>query len=90
MFQYGHPVTDVGDPMNFGGLSLIGPLDSGKVYENQIDLKKWFAFDKPGTYRIHGFYQLDFRRTPLNNETFMPWNEIWSDYVSADFTIVIK
>jgi hypothetical protein len=50
----------------------------------------WFVFDKPGTYMIHGFYQLDFYRPPLNKETIMPWNEIWSDYASADFTIVVK
>ena len=83
-------MPDIGDPINFGGLSSIVPLDSGKIYENQIDLEKWFAFDKPGTYLIHGFYRLDFYRPPLNRETFMPWNEIWCGYASADFTIVIK
>jgi len=83
-------VKDVGNPVNFGGLCGLVPLDSGKLFEDQIDLKKWFAFDQPGTYRIHGFYQLDFYRPPLHKETFMPWNEIWSDYASADFTVVVK
>jgi len=83
-------VPDIGNPINFGGLFGDVPLNSGKVFEDQIDLKKWFVFDKPGTYMIHGFYQLDFYRPPLNKETIMPWNEIWSDYASADFTIVVK
>ena len=83
-------VPDIGNPINFGGLSGLVPLDSGKMFEDQIDLKKWFAFDKPGTYATHGFYQLDFHRPPLDNQTGMPWNEMWSDYVSADFTVTIK
>jgi hypothetical protein len=83
-------VPDIGDSINFGGLSGFVPLDSGKMFEDQIDLKKWFAFDKPGAYAIHGFYRLDFHRPPLDNQTGMPWNEIWSDYASADFTVVVK
>jgi hypothetical protein len=83
-------VPDIGNPMNHGGLFNRVPLDSGKLFEDQIDLKKWFAFDQPGTYVIHGFYQLDFYRAPLNKESSMPWYEIWSDYASADFTVVVK
>jgi hypothetical protein len=81
---------DTGNPVNFGGPCGLVPLDSDKVFEDQIDLKKWFAFDKPGTYAIHGFYQLEFHRPPLDDQTAMPWNEIWSDYVSADFEIIVK
>jgi hypothetical protein len=87
---WGQAVTDIGNPRNHGGLCGLVPLESGKAFEDQIDLKKWFAFDQPGTYLIHGFYQLDFYRPPLDKETFMPWNEIWSDYASADFTVVVK
>ena len=91
MFQYIQPVADTGSPINFGG--LIGPdsLDPGTTFEDQIDLKKWFALNKPGTYKIHGFYQLAFCRPPLTPETTKPWGEImWSDYASADFEIVVK
>jgi len=88
--MWDHVVPDVGNPMNFGGLCGLVPLDSGKVFEDQIDLKKWFTFDKPGTYMIHGFYQLDFYQPPLNKETFSARNQIWRDYVSADFTITVK
>ncbi|MGA2869694.1 MAG: hypothetical protein ABSF34_11110 [Verrucomicrobiota bacterium] len=82
---WGQAVPDVGSPVNHGGVGVIAPLVSGKTFEDQIDLKKWFAFDKPGTYMIHGFYQLD-----LYQEAFMPWNVVWRDYASADFTVVIK
>jgi hypothetical protein len=88
--MYDHIVPDVGNPMNFGGPCNLAPLDSGKAFEDQIDLKKWFAFDNPGTYMIHGFYQLDFYQPPLNKETFWTGNQIWRDYASADFTIVVK
>ena len=91
MFQYSQPLADAGSAINFGG--LIGPesLEPGQTFENQIDLKKWFAFDRPGTYRIHGFYQLAFCRSPLTPDTSKPWGEIiWSDYASADFTVVVK
>jgi hypothetical protein len=88
--MWDHVVPDVGSPMNFWGPCSSVSLDSGKAFEDQIDLKKWFAFDKPGTYMIHGFYQLDFYQTPLNKETFWTGNQIWRDYASADFTVVIK
>ena len=90
-FNHGvQAVPDVGNAMNFGGISGLVPLDPEKTFEDQVDLKKWFAFDKAGTYEIHGFYQMDFYCPPLQRETDMPWNELWSDYVSADFIIVVK
>ena len=90
MFQYYQPVADTGNAMSFGGLSGPISINSGKTFKDEIDLKKWFAFDKPGTYVIHGFYQLDFCRPLPNGKTFEPWNEIWSDYASADFTVTVK
>jgi hypothetical protein len=83
-------VSDIGNPINFGGLCGLDNLKPGNDLEDKVDLKKWFAFDKPGTYLIHGFYQLDFYRPDNGNESFTPWNEIWSDYASADFTVVVK
>ena len=90
MYNSTQPVADTGSAINFGGLFGPESLEPGQTFENQIDLKKWFAFDKTGTYRIHGFYQLAFCRPPLA-ETIKPWGEImWSDYASADFTVVVK
>jgi hypothetical protein len=88
--MYDHIVPDIGNPVSIGGPCGPVSLDSGKVFEDQIDLKKWFAFDKPGIYMIHGFYQLDFYQPPLNKETFWIWNPIWHDYASADFRVDVK
>ncbi len=88
--MWDHIVPDVGNPMNLGGQCGLVSLDSGKDFEDKIDLKKWFAFDKPGMYEIHGFYQLDFYEPPLNKEIFLSQNIIWREYVSADFRVDVK
>ena len=90
MYQYGVPVADVGNPVNFGGLCELINLEPGKEFEGQTDLKKWFNFDKAGTYSIHGFYRLDFYPPGKESEVWKPWNVKWSDYASADFTVVVK
>jgi hypothetical protein len=84
------PVADTGNPMNFGGLCGLVNLGPGQVFDDQVDLKKWFNFDKTGTYRIHGFYLLDFYQPDKTDGSFMPWNLLWSDYASADFTVVVQ
>lgn len=84
------PVPDTGDPMNFGGLTGLATIEPGKAFEDKLDLKKWFAFDKPGTYLIHGFYGLAYYRPAEPAEAHMPWTLLWNDYASADFEVVIK
>jgi hypothetical protein len=90
LFQ--HPVPDIGNPGNSiqvtDGLSVHVSIGPEEKFEDQVDLKKWFAFDKSGTYIIHGFYPLNFY--PVKNDFSSPWDESWSDYASADFTIVVK
>jgi hypothetical protein len=83
-------VPDVGSAINFGGLSQHVPIKPGGTFEDQVDLKKWFSFDQAGTYYIHGFYQLAFYEKLLEKDTFEPETKTWSDYVSADFVIVVK
>lgn len=84
------PVADVGDPVNFGGIGTLVAIDPEKSFTDNVDLKKWFAFDKAGTYLIHGFYAIEYHRPAEREEAHMPWNLIWSDYASADFEVVIK
>ena len=84
------PVMDVGEPMNFGGLWNLKSVEPGETFEGKVDLRKWFAFDQPGNYFIHGFYQLAFYPPPKSGESPMPWNLMWADYASADFEVVIK
>jgi hypothetical protein len=87
---YGQPVVDSGNPINFGGLCRIVSVEPGKEFEDQVDLRKWFKFDKAGTYFIHGFYQLDFFSLGEKADGLAPWNWIWEDYAAADFQVVIK
>jgi len=89
MFQYVTPVLDVGNPANFGGISGHMHLEPGKEFTGEIDLKKWFAFDKPGTYSIHGFYLLDFYPNDKPDGP-VSHNKLWSEYASADFTVIMK
>jgi hypothetical protein len=90
MFNNTKPVPDVGEPANFGGMWGLETVEPGQTFEAKVDLRKWFAFDKPGTYYIHGFYAMAFYPAAKKSESSMPWNLIWSDYASADFQVVIK
>jgi len=83
------PVPDTGDPVNFGGPSGLLTLESGKEFTDQVDLKKWFNFDKPGNYYIHGFYALTFYRGGKMDST-AGWNVMWSEYAAADFEVDVK
>jgi len=89
MFQYFTPVLDVGNPANFGGLCGRIQIEPGKEFVGEVDLRKWFAFDKSGTYSIHGFYLLDFYPND-KRDGFISHSILWSEYASADFTVVVK
>ena len=70
----GNPEPSAPDEIYFGH-----QIKPGETFEDQIDLKKWFSFDQIGNYQIHGFYRVEFDQTKL-----------WDDYLSADFTIIVK
>lgn len=81
----GKQVDDIGTSYHFGGKASKRVLKPGEVFEDKINLSKWFAFDKAEMYEIHGSYYLDF-----NDPDAESWRTIWEDYVSADFTVKIK
>ncbi len=81
----GKQVDDIGTSYHFGGLASRRVLKPGEVFEDTISLSKWFAFDKAGRYELHGSYYLDF-----NAPDAASWRTLWEDYVSADFTVLIK
>jgi len=81
----GKQVDDVGTSYHFGGLASRRVLKPGEIFEDTISLNKWFSFDKPGMYEIHGSYYLDFKDP--DDES---WRTIWEDHVSADFAVRIK
>ena len=80
------PVKDIGGDNGIGGggasKQMIKP---GEEFKDTISLGKWFAFDQPGWYEIHGSYYLRF----LDNNP-LSWDLIWDDWVSADFSVTIR
>ena len=86
----GKPVPDVGDGEDYGEFVGMVDLGPGKAIEEQIDLKKWFAFDRPGIYAIQGSYGLAFYRRGVAAELFSGWSIMWTDNAAADFTVVVK
>jgi hypothetical protein len=47
-------VPDTGSPVHLGGLSFMRTLKPDETFTKDIDLAKWFSFDKSGTYEITG------------------------------------
>ena len=81
----GKQVEDIGTSSHFGGMSYKEVIAPGDAFEETISLSKWFAFDQPGWYELHGSYYLKFMETdPLS------WKTLWEDSVSADFSVHIK
>jgi hypothetical protein len=81
----GKQVEDIGSSDHAGGLAARRVLKPGEIFEDEISLSKWFAFNKSGLYEIHGSYYMDFNEPEANT-----WRTIWEDYVAADFTVTIK
>jgi hypothetical protein len=83
---YGKQVEDIGNSGNLGGLLGRIDLKPGEFFEKEIDLGKWFAFDKPGTYELLGSYYMPFLNPEENIDVF----PIWTDYATAEFLIKIR
>lgn len=84
---FGKQVDDIGSSSHQGGLAFTRSLKPGEVYEKGIDLKKWFAFDKPGTYDCLGSFYMEFSDP---NKNMLPEFTLWTDYATADFRIIIR
>ena len=82
--HWGKQLEDIGTSSHFGGAGSKRVLEPGEEFEDNINLSKWFAFDQPVVYEIHGAYYLKF----IDPE-FLSWSVIWEDYVSADFSVKI-
>ncbi len=78
----GRQVKDVGTSDHAGGLATRQVIKPGRVFEDQVNLAKWFSFDKPGVYEVLGSYYMEF----FNPED-ESWRTIWEDYATADFLV---
>ncbi len=83
-------VPDTGDPTHFGGFVEFIQLKPGEAFTDEIDLKKWFAFDKAGRYFIQGLYGLVFEPGDASTVGNVPWSRIWEDCASAHFQVVVR
>ena len=83
-FLAGAPVLDIGSSNHFGGLSVRVVLEPGKTFRDEVDLRKWYAFDAAGSYQLVGTYALD-----LVDPASADWHTIWHDVVAAELTLRI-
>ena len=82
----GKQVEDVGPGYDFGGIAALRTLRPGDVFEDKVNLQKWFPFKEgAGLYEIHGSYYLGFQDPDDDS-----WRTIWDDYASGDFVVTIK
>ncbi len=84
-YRYGAQVADVGTTNHMGGMMQLRTVESGEVFEDEIDLRKWFAFDEPGHYAVHGAYSM-----MIEDSSDEPYLTRWKDHASADFLVWIK
>jgi hypothetical protein len=81
----GKTVPDKGSSFHFGGLSYRAILKPGEVFEDEVDLTQWFAFEKTGPYQILGSYYMSFS-DPADDFG----RTIWEDYITAEFWIQVE
>ena len=79
------PVPDTGNLVNFGGLSVNKTIKPGDVFTKEVDLRKWFTFQKAGTYEITGAYYLAFLNPDMKD-----YFVTWEDYATASFYLKIE
>ncbi|QDT14956.1 hypothetical protein [Alienimonas californiensis] len=81
----GAQVEDVGRNGNTGGISVSPTIQPGETFEDTVALNKWFAFDEPGGYAIHGAYLMSFYDPDEASH-----RTVWEDYASAAFTVRVE
>lgn len=83
----GKPQEDVGAGPCFGGLGSIGTLDPGGKTVLKVDLRKWGAFDRAGTYEVRCK-----RLLRLVSSAGAPWgvSENWKDDFAQTLKVVIE
>jgi hypothetical protein len=81
----GKQVEDIGSSSHFGGMYVKRVLKPGEVFEDTVNLRKWFALDKAGMYEVLGSYYMEFNDPESDSGRI-----IWEDFVSADFIITIS
>lgn len=84
-YQNGKQIRDVGTTHHFGGIACVQKIAPGGVFEDKVNLSKWFAFDEPGIYAVTGSYYMSFV-----NPAESSFQTVWEDYVAGEFWVRIK
>jgi len=79
----GPAIPDTGDPQHFGGMGNHRTLGPGEVFKKEVDVTKWFKFEKPGSYKLTCLYQTELFERDV---TFA----IWDEYVVGDCIVVVR
>ena len=58
MHGFGKPLSDTGDPRNFGGLMAPVKLAPGETFTKSVSLADWFTFDAADTYAVTAMYRI--------------------------------
>jgi hypothetical protein len=82
-------VDDIGKIIVMGGFSAPRVVKPGEVFTDTILLNKWYAFDKPGDYRVLGSYYMPFKPVSPTSSLARWRSTIWEDYATGEFTVKI-
>ncbi len=83
----GKGLPDIGDPTNFGGISVSKTLAPGETFTTDVDLSKWFTFTEPNTYRVTGILELPVI-DPASPDGFRP--VLWDDLAVGECIVRVE
>lgn len=80
----GKSISDTGDPRHRGGIGVYRELKPGDVFDKQVDISKWFKFEKADTYQVTGTYELELRDKDYSARI------IWKEFVTERCRVRIE
>jgi len=87
MSGYGSGMPDTGDPSHHGGPSSRPVVKPGESFTKSVEVTRWFTFEKAGTYRITGIYELNLA-DPADERLMGP--VLWEELVAGECTVRIS
>ncbi len=78
-------LPDVGNSLNFGGISATRTLKPGETHRQRVDLRKWFEM-KAGTYHLIGTYLMRY----VDPATPGDQTPIWVGFATGQGHVTVK
>lgn len=85
----GETLPDIGSPYDFGGLGFCVTLQPGGEHTIEVDLAHWARFERTGTYRVRGTYEVDLRHAAFDVHA-PPYRDahlLWDEVAEASFEL---